>query len=113
MTANNLRKSDLTEIFKEIDAKNIDEKILVSLKHIISNEVDCSIVSNGTDKHLTKRNIVCFYNMQKYLLAKNFEDAWWEFADIVSYHEEDDFISIDEVVLLDIALTMFLQNILN
>lgn len=60
---------------------------------------------------ISERNLKCFNNMLKYLFDNNFKDAWWEFTDIISFHKEDDLISINEIVLLDIALTLFLNKI--
>lgn len=111
MTINKLKKEDLTKLFNEVDIDNLNEKTLYAIKKVINNEMKCSIHKPGTDKYFSERNMVCFENMLKHLFNNNVKDAWWEFTDIVSFHAEEDYISVDEVALLNIGLILILNKI--
>ena len=111
MTANKIKKKDLDKLFKQVDPYNIDKNVLYSIKYVINNEVECSIRSGGTDKHLTARNVMCFKNVVECLENYEFTTAWWEFTDIISFSKDEDYISVDEAVLLNIALEMILSKI--
>lgn len=111
MTANKIKKKDLDAIFNKIDANNINKENLYAIKQIVENEVKVSIRTEGVDKYISERNYVCFYNVMRNLENNNIKDAWWELTDIISFHRVDDYLSIDEVVLVDIALTLILNKL--
>ena len=111
MTANKIKKEDLTKIFNEVDASNLNKETLYAIKKVVDNEMQCSIHKSGTDKYFTERNMVCFENMLKHLFDNNLQDAWWEFTDIISFHAEEDYLSVDEVALLNIGLTLMLNKL--
>lgn len=111
MTANKLKKKDLNELFNKVDVRNLDKKVLYSIKRVLNNEVECSIRNEGIDKHLTPRNVVCFNNVLECLNRNEIEVAWWELTDIISFNKDEDYISVDEVVLLNIGLGLIIEKL--
>ena len=39
------------------------------------------------------------------------ENAWWELTDIISFHRSADYLSVNEIVLIDVALTLFIDKL--
>lgn len=111
MTANKIKKQDLDKLFSQVDIKNFDKNAIYSIKYVIKNEVKTSLVLNEKDQNVSERNYICFYNMMRNLENNDLENAWWELTDIISFHRSADYLSVNEIVLIDVALTLFIDKL--
>ena len=112
MTKNKITKEIATMAFTRIDSKNINIADVILLKKFFKNELDASLRCGEsiTDTSVTTRNIACFSNMCANLEKKDFTSAWYELQDMLDFHKPEDYLSINEIALVDAALRVFIMS---
>ena len=99
-------------MFEKIDAKNLNLKNLTILSSIIHKEVETTVrfSKEKQSENISARNFICFDNMLRDISKTDFERAWWELVSMVDFHNQEDYISVNEAQMVNVALLIFIKE---